>query len=93
MEINYTINRYWKDWAGLVYLFICIIDFFVAPLVWNLKMEDFCKEEQSQGRICNVNRWEPHTLQMGGMFHIAFAGILGVATWKKKEENETSWKD
>ena len=31
MGINYTINRYWKDWAGLVYLFICLVDFFLAP--------------------------------------------------------------
>ena len=41
------------------------------------------------GLVCDATRWEPLTLQMGGMFHIAFAGILGVATWKKKEENET----
>ena len=93
MSVNYTINRYWKDWAGLVYLFICLVDFFFAPLVWNLKMEEYCHKMVDKGMACDASRWEPHTLQMGGMFHIAFAGILGVATWKKKEENETTWKD
>ena len=42
LGINKTINRHWRDWAGLVYLFICLIDFFVAPLIWNLKMEAYC---------------------------------------------------
>ena len=42
MAINKIINRHWRDWAGLVYLFICLIDFFVAPLIWNLKMEAYC---------------------------------------------------
>jgi hypothetical protein len=56
-------------------------------------MENYCHKMVDKGLICDAQRWEPHTLQMGGMFHIAFAGILGVATWKKKEENETSWND
>jgi hypothetical protein len=46
-----------------------------------------------KGLVCDASRWEPHTLQMGGMFHIAFASVLGVATWKRKEENESQWKD
>ena len=91
--INYIINRYWKDWAGLLYLFLCFTDFFVAPLMWNMRMETYCHKMVDKGLVCDATRWEPLTLQMGGMFHIAFAGILGVATWKKKEENETTWKD
>ena len=38
MGINKTINRHWRDWAAIVYLFICFIDFFVAPLMWNIGM-------------------------------------------------------
>ena len=38
------------------------------------------------------NSLEPMTLQMGGMFHMSFAAILGVAGWKKKEEMEVEHK-
>ena len=38
--------------------------------------------------MCDATRWEPLTLQMGGMFHISFAAILGVHTWRKKDEME-----
>ena len=31
MNINKIINRHWRDWAGLVYLFLCLVDFFIAP--------------------------------------------------------------
>ncbi len=92
MNMNRTIRSYWKDWAGMVYLFICLVDFFFAPLTWNLKMEEFCQKEQAKDRVCSVTRWEPMTLQMGGMFHMSFAAILGVAGWKKKEEMEVEHK-
>ena len=32
------------------------------------------------------------TLQMGGMFHISFAAILGVHGWRKKDEMEQEFK-
>ena len=94
MNINKTINRHWRDWAGLVYLFICLVDFFIAPLIWNIKMEEHCndKERYPVGVKCNVTRWEPMTLQMGGMFHISFAAILGVHGWRKKDEMEQEFK-
>ena len=92
MNINETINRYWKDWAGLIYLFICLIDFFVAPLVWNIKMENYCHKMVDKGLVCDTTRWEPMTLQMGGMFHISFAAILGVHGWRKKDEMEQEFK-
>jgi len=36
-----------------------------------------------------VSRWEPLTLQMGGMFHMSFMAILGVTAWRKKDEVDT----
>ena len=44
-NINKNINRYWRDWAALLYLFICLVDFFIAPLVWNIKMEEHCNDK------------------------------------------------
>lgn len=37
-------------------------------------------------------RWEPITLQGGGMFHIAMGGILGAAAWTRGKEKEAREK-
>ena len=60
LGINKIINRHWRDWAGLVYLFICLIDFFVAPLVWNLMMAEHCATHDCVAE--GVTRWQPLTL-------------------------------
>jgi len=86
MEINKTIEHYWRSWAALVYLFICIVDFFVAPLVWNLMMAEHCAINDCAAE--GVTRWEPLTLGAGAMFHLSFGAILGATAWKKKEELE-----
>ena len=88
MGINKTINRHWRDWAALVYLFICLCDFFIGPLWWNLLMWGSCDEVVAAGGKCDASRWEPLTLQMGGMFHISFGAILGATAWRKKDEVE-----
>ena len=96
LGINKIINRHWRDWAGLVYLFICLIDFFVAPLIWNLKMEAYCYdikmtalEKGLDSSECDITRWTPLTLGAGAMFHLSFGAILGATAWKKKEELDT----
>ena len=86
MAINKIINRHWRDWAGLVYLFICLIDFFIAPLVWNLMMADYCNTHDCVKE--GVSRWQPLTLGSGAMFHLSFGAILGATAWKKKDELE-----
>jgi hypothetical protein len=75
IQINKTINRYWRDWAALVYLFICLCDFFIGPLWWNLLMFDACAEVLASGQDCKTTRWEPLTLQ-------------GATAWRKKDEVE-----
>ena len=86
MSINKVINRHWRDWAGLVYLFICLVDFFIAPLIWNIRMEGYCLSHDCAAE--DVTRWQPLTLGAGAMFHISFGAILGATAWKKKEELE-----
>ena len=86
MNINKTINRHWRDWAALVYLFICLVDFFIAPLVWNLMMADHCATHDCAAE--GVTRWVPLTLQGGAMFHLSFGAILGATAWRKKDEVE-----
>ena len=48
-----------------------------------------CDEVLAAGKNCQTSRWEPLTLQMGGMFHMSFAAILGVTAWRKKDEVDT----
>ena len=83
MTINKTIHEFWRDWAALVYLFICLVDFFIAPLLWNIGMTLMDKDVQM-----NTSRWMPLTLGAGAMFHLSFGAILGATAWKKKEELE-----
>ena len=80
--MNRTIHEFWRSWAGLVYLFICIVDFFIAPLMWNIGMLMMSDEIKM-----NTSRWTPLTLQGGAMFHLSFGAILGATSWNKHKEN------
>jgi hypothetical protein len=88
MSINKTINRFWRDWAALVYLWICLCDFFVGPIIWNLKMDSYCNMMVTNGLVCDASRWIPLTLEGGGILHISFGAILSATAWKKKDELE-----
>ena len=84
MGINKIINRHWRDWAGLVYLFLCLVDFFIAPLMWNLAMAEHCANADCAAE--GVTRWEPLTLGAGAIFHISFGAILAVTSMNKHKE-------
>ena len=83
MEINKTIEHYWRSWAGIVYLFICLVDFFLAPLMWNIGMTMMDKEVQLA-----TSRWAPLTLEGGAMFHLSFGAILGATAFNRHKENK-----
>ena len=87
IEYNEMTQKHWRDWAALVYLFICLCDFFVGPLWWNLLMWDACSDVLRAEGDCKTTRWEPLTLQGGAMFHLAFGAILGATSWNKHKEN------
>ena len=83
MEINKTIEHYWRSWAGIVYLFICLVDFFLAPLMWNIGMTMMDKEVQLA-----TSRWAPLTLEGGAMLHLSFGAILGATAFNRHKENK-----
>ena len=85
MSINRNIHEYWRDWAALVYLFICLVDFFIAPLLWNIGMTLMDKDEQM-----NTSRWMPLTLGAGAMFHLSFGAILGATSFNRHKEKHTN---
>ena len=84
MSINRNIHEYWRDWAALVYLFICLVDFFIAPLLWNIGMTLMDKDVQM-----NTSRWMPLTLGAGAMFHLSFGAILGATSLNRHKEKHT----
>ena len=81
MSVNKLINRHWRDWAGVVSLCICLLAFFLAPLMWNFGLTMMDKEVQLA-----ASRWMPLTLEGGAMFHLSFGAILGATAWRKKDE-------
>jgi len=84
--MNKTIEIYWRSWAAAVYLFICLVDFFIAPLMWNIGMSLMDKEVQMA-----TSRWAPLTLGGGAMFHLSFGAILGATSFNRhKEKNENT---
>ena len=88
MGINKAINRHWRDHAAVLYLFLCLCDFFIGPVVWNIQMNSYCNMMVAKDLACDATRWLPLTLQGGGIFHISFGAILSATAWKKKEELE-----
>ena len=86
-EYNDMAHSHWRNWAALVYLFICLCDFFIGPLWWNLLMWESCAPVVAKGDQCDASRWVPLTLQGGAMFHVAFGAILGATSWNKHKEN------
>jgi len=88
VKINETLHKYWRTHAAYVYLFICLIDFFVAPLMWNLAMAEHCATHDCAAE--GVTRWAPLTLGAGAMFHLSFGAILGATAWKKHHELEVN---
>ena len=87
-SINKIIQQYWRDWAALVYLFICIVDFFIAPLLWNIGMTMMDNEIKM-----NTSRWAPLTLQGGAMFHLSFGAILGATSFNRHKEMSSGNND
>ena len=82
--MNEIIRKYWRDWAAIVYLFIWVVDFFIAPLMWNIGMTMMDKEVQMA-----TSRWAPLTLGGGAMFHLSFGAILCATSFNRhKEKNE-----
>jgi len=83
MNLNEILHKYCRTHAYYVYLFICLVDFFIAPLMWNIGLAMADKEIQLA-----TSRWAPLTLEGGAMFHLSFGAILGATAWRKKDEVE-----
>lgn len=67
----------WRPSAAFVYLFICLFDFVIGPILWAV-IQAMLNQP--------LTPWQPLTLQGAGMFHMSMGAILGVAAWTRGKE-------
>ena len=80
--VNETINKYWKDWAGLVYLFICLVDFFIGPTVWNtLKPFYQNKIKESTRTYSSAKRLKYKLMAATGWYDLDLETIRGILVY------------
>jgi len=76
------IKSYWRPSMGWLYMIMCAFDFIIFPLIMIVS--------PAVGAIFGVqvpyNEWKSLTLSNGGMIHIAFGAILGVAAYTRGQE-------
>jgi len=71
-------NSKWRPACGWMYIFICLFDFMIAPILWSITQAVF------HGGV-NV-QWQPLTLQGAGLFHVAMGAIIGVSAYGRTQE-------
>lgn len=98
-----NLSQLWQSWrhvAAYVYLFICLFDFVLMPIFYEVNRPPMERgqivamvqklEPQNQVTamqiISSEQKWEPLTMKEGAFFHIAFGAILGVAAFSRSGE-------
>ena len=71
-------NAKWRPMMGWMYMFVCMCDFVVFPILWSLV------QASSHGNV--ATQWQPITLQGAGLFHMAMGAIIGVAAFGRTQE-------
>ena len=71
-------NSKWRPMMGWMYMFVCMCDFVVFPILWSLI------QAAHGGRV--ETQWQPITLQGAGLFHMAMGAIIGVAAFGRTQE-------
>lgn len=88
----------WKRYLAYAYIVICLTDFTVMPIVFELNRPDFTEIAQvisslspeAQLMALNKTAWEPITLAYSGLFHLVMGAILtGVAVFNNKFSTTT----
>lgn len=71
----------WRPMMAIVYMAINICDFILFPILFTIVQ--FWEMQASNDAF---RQWQPLTLQGGGLIHMAFGAILGVAAWTRGQE-------
>jgi hypothetical protein len=67
---------------GWLYMLICFVDFVLFPAM-TMFLPAVLK---GFGVTVQYSAWQSLTLSNGGLMHIAFGAILGVAAWSRGQE-------
>jgi hypothetical protein len=71
----------WRPMMAITYMAINICDFILFPILWTLVQ--FNETEAANDAF---RQWVPITLANGGLIHMAFGAILGIAAWTRGQE-------
>ena len=71
-------NSKWRPAMGWLYMFVCLFDFVLAPVMWSVL------QAVSKGSV--QTQWQPLTLQGAGLFHLAMGAVLGIAAYGRTKE-------
>jgi len=98
-------KKYWRPIAAYIYLGICIFDFIAMPMFMEFQNRQVNAEAFSEVRLLKDKEvkmkalenldlgraeWTPLTLQGGGLLHLSFGAILGVAAWTRGQEKKSA---
>jgi hypothetical protein len=75
---NDWMNKKWRPAMGWSYMFTCLTDFVVFPILWSIL------QSISAGQV--TNQWQPITLQGAGLYHVAMGAVLGIAAYGRTKE-------
>ena len=81
-EPEHWVKAYWRPAMGWLYMLICLCDFVVFPAV-AMFLPVFFK---GIGVQLAYTAWVSLTLSNGGLIHMAFGAILGVAAYGRTQE-------
>ena len=70
-------NSKWRPAMGWMYMFVCMMDMVVFPILWSLLQT---------ATSTAITQWNPLTLQGAGLFHIAMGAVLGIAAFGRTQE-------
>ena len=76
------LQRKWRPVMAFLYVAICACDFIIFPIFWTIIHTTL--------HTGNYSEWQPLTLQGGGLIHLSFGAILGVAAWGRTQEKLAS---
>ena len=76
------VKQYWRPAMGWLYMLICLADFVIFPALTIFLPVLF----KPFGIVMPYTPWKSLTLENGGLVHMAFGAILGVAAWTRGQE-------
>lgn len=82
MQDESWVKTYWRPAMGWLYMVICFMDFVGFPLLTIFLPIIF----KPFGLTVPYQVWQSLTLANGGLIHLSFGAILGVAAWTRGQE-------